>query len=134
MDIELVLKGVELGRYARERIEHKIGKATERYHREVPVRIVVEDNKGTYRARVTTALNGKDLVGQHESRSVLQALDEAIVKFDRQLLKLADRGTRRARTRRLRRNQLDAVGTPTNGQSAAAGIEEDSLDLTDMGM
>jgi ribosome-associated translation inhibitor RaiA len=104
MHIELVLKGVELGRYARERIEYKVGKAVERVNRELPVRVVVEDHKGLYKARVSTGMNGKDVIGHHESRSVLEALDEAIVKFSGQVSKLSDRSQRKPRGRRVRKD------------------------------
>lgn len=102
MQIELVLKGLQLGRYARERIEHKIGKSLDRLRRDVPVRVLVEDHKGQYLARVSAALNQRDFVGQSESRSMLEAVDEAIVKFDRQITRLQDRHSSRDRHRSAR--------------------------------
>ena len=97
MQVELVLKGVEMGRYGRERAEHKLEKAMERYHRELPVRVVVENHKGTVTARVVSHVNGRELVGQHASRSTLEALDEAIEKFERQLSRLNERQHQRGR-------------------------------------
>lgn len=110
MQIELVLKDVRLGRYARERVEHKLLKVTEKFHREVPIRVVVEDHKGTYRARVTSAISHRELVGQHESRSVLEALDEAILKFDRQLARITDKQSRKMRGQRAKGVGLDFAG------------------------
>jgi ribosomal subunit interface protein len=128
MQIELVLKGVQLGRYARERVEHKLARVTERYHRDIPVRVVVEDNKGIVSARVTTAVNHRDLVGQAESRSVLEALDEAIVKFDRQILKLSDKIAGRGKSFKARRGDgsfeslLDAGADGSDEAAEAEGL------------
>ncbi len=94
MQIELVVKGTRLGNYARERVEHKLAKSVERHHREIPVRVAVEERKGLYAARVTSAVNGKELLGHSESRSVLEALDEAVLKFERQLMKVNKRNSR----------------------------------------
>ena len=94
MQMDLVVKGTKVGNYARERMEHKLAKAVERFHREIPVRVSVEEKKGLFAARVTSAVSGRELLAQSESRSMLEAVDEAIVKFERQLLKLSKRSSR----------------------------------------
>ena len=94
MQFDLVVKGTRVGNYARERMEHKLAKAVERFHREIPVRVSVEESKGLFEARVTSAVNGRELLAQSESRSMLEAVDEAIMKFERQLLKLSKRSSR----------------------------------------
>ena len=95
MQTTLVLKDVKLGNYARERIDHKLARALERYQRELAVRVVVQENKGTFEARVMSAVGGKELMGRHSSRSMMEALDEAIFKFERQLSKRSERRTHR---------------------------------------
>ena len=94
MQMDLVVKGTKVGNYARERMEHKLTKAVERFHREIPVRVSVEEKKGLFAARVTSAVSGRELLAHSESRSMLEAVDEAIMKFERQLLKLSKRTSR----------------------------------------
>lgn len=121
MNIELVLKGVELGRYGRERLEHKLAKTADRLGRDVSVRVVLEEDKGLRQARVMTNFNGREILGHASSRSVLEALDEAVVKFDRQFSKLTDRSSRRGRARRNRGGLA-----PTNG--AAESFEGEAFE------
>ena len=99
MHIDMVVKGTRLGNYARERIEYKLVKAMERYHREIPIRVSLEERKGTFKARVMSSVNGRELLSHSESRSKLEALDEAVGKFDRQLLKLSGRKGRKSKAR-----------------------------------
>jgi ribosomal subunit interface protein len=94
MQMDLVVKGTKVGNYARERMEHKLSKAVERFHREIPVRVSVEEKKGLFAARVTSAVSGRELLAHSESRSLLEAVDEAIMKFERQLSKLSKRSAR----------------------------------------
>ena len=49
MQMDLVVKGTKVGNYARERMEHKLAKAVERFHREIPVRVSVEEKKRSLR-------------------------------------------------------------------------------------
>lgn len=120
--IDLVLKDVELGRYARERIDHKLTKAVERYPRELQVRVSLEENRGVFNARVMTSVNGRELFGHHESRSKLEALDHAIFKFDRQLLKLSDRQVKKPKSRRADRGIVPVSDTlMDDGEVEAAG-------------
>ncbi len=95
MQVEMVVKGTHVGNYARERIEHRIGKAVERYHRELPVRLSLQEKKGMFEVRVACAVDGRELLAQTTSRSKLGALDEAAFKFERQLKKMTDRRSRR---------------------------------------
>jgi ribosome-associated translation inhibitor RaiA len=90
MQVEMVVKGTHIGNYARERIEHRIGKAVERYRREIPVRISLQEKKGMFEVRVACAVDGRELL----ARSKLEALDEAAFKFERQLKKMTDRRSR----------------------------------------
>ena len=94
MQMDLVVKGTKVGNYARERMEHKLSKAVERFHREIPVRVAVEEKKGLFAARVTSAVSGRELLAHSVSRSMLEAVDEAIMKFERQLMKLSKRSSR----------------------------------------
>ena len=119
MQMDLVVKGTRVGNYARERMEHKLAKAVERFHREIPIRIAVEEKKGLFAARVTSAVSGRELLAQSESRSMLEAVDEAIMKFERQLLKLSKRSSRS--------NHRGRVGR-RDGASLPSGMIQDVED------
>ena len=104
MHIDMVVKNTRLGNYARERVEHKLVKTMERFYREIPVRVSLEEKKGTFKARVMSSVNGKEVLSHSESRSKLEALDEAVGKFDRQLLKMTNRKGRKSKVRGPHRN------------------------------
>ena len=103
MQTTLVLKDVRVGNYARERIDHKLSRAMERYQRELAIRVVLTESKGTFEARVMSAVGGKELMGRHSSRNMMEALDEAIFKFERQVSKRSDRRSHRPHERRQNR-------------------------------
>jgi ribosomal subunit interface protein len=109
MQIELVVKGTRMGNYARERMEHKLAKAVERFHREIPVRVAIEEKKGIFAARITSAVSGRELLSQSESRSMLEAVDEAVMKFERQLLKLSKRSSRGNHRHRMGHRTVSAM-------------------------
>ena len=116
MQMDLVVKGTKVGNYARERMEHKLSKAVERFHREIPVRVSVEEKKGLFAARVTSAVSGRELLAHSESRSLLEAVDEAIMKFERQLSKLSKRSARG--------NHRNRVGHRSEANLPAAVIQD----------
>ena len=112
MQVELIVKGTEIGNYARERVEHRLGKAVERYHREVPVRVSLQEHKGMFEVSVACSVEGREILAHTHSRSKLEALDEAAFKFERQLMKMTDRRSRRRNNhRRPNHRSLHAVSS-----------------------
>lgn len=126
MQIDLVVKDTELDAYGQERMEKKLAKTLGRYRREVPIRVALEERKGFYDARVVGVVGGKELVGHADSRILLEALDEALAKFDKQFIKLSDRYAKRpkARTRR------DVAGVADLGTDAPVDeLADDDLEI-----
>lgn len=108
MHIDLVVKDTELDAYGQERMEKKLAKTLGRYRREVPIRVALEERKGFFDARVVGVVAGKELVGHADSRILLEALDEALAKFDKQFIKLSDRYAKRPKSR-TRRDVTDVA-------------------------
>jgi ribosome-associated translation inhibitor RaiA len=114
MQIDLVVKDTQLDAYGQERMRKKLAKTLGRHRREVPIRVAVEEKKGFYDARVVGVVAGRELVGHADSRILLEALDEALAKFDKQFLKLSDRFAKRPKARSGRKDGLevtDATGS-----------------------
>ena len=126
MQIDLVVKDTELDAYGQERMRKKLAKTLDRYRREVPIRVALEERKGFYDARVVGVVGGRELVGHADSRILLEALDEALAKFDRQFLKLSDRSSKRPKAKNGRR---EASGGGAEASSDAANLDEPDLDM-----
>lgn len=119
MQIDLVVKDTELDAYGQERMRKKLAKTLDRHRREVPIRVALEERKGFYDARVVGVVGGRELVGHADSRILLEALDEALAKFDRQFLKLSDRTAKRPKAKGARRE---------GGLAAVEGADEAAND------
>ncbi|GMV38911.1 MAG: hypothetical protein AMXMBFR64_06270 [Myxococcales bacterium] len=115
MQIDLVVKDTELDAYGQERMRKKLTKTLGRFRREVPIRVALEERKGFYDARVVGVVGGRELVGHADSRILLEALDEALAKFDRQFLKLSDRTSKRPKAKGVRKD-VEVVSAAVIGE------------------
>jgi putative sigma-54 modulation protein len=91
MNIELVARDVVVNEDVRVRVEQKLGKTLERSNKEIPVRMMVENTRGGYLAQVTMHVSGKEIIAQADQKNMLQAIDEALEKADRQFKKHHDK-------------------------------------------
>lgn len=128
MHIDLVVKDTELDAYGQERMRKKLTKTLGRFRREVPIRVALEERKGFYDARVVGVIAGRELVGHADSRILLEALDEALAKFDRQFLKLSDRYAKRPKARGVRKEVEMEIGAGP-GEVDDVGFDDPELDV-----
>jgi len=91
MNIELVARDVVFTDEVHVRVEQKLEKILERTSKEVPVRMMVENTRGRYLAHISMHVKGREIVAQSERKTMLQAIDEAIEKADRQFKKHQDK-------------------------------------------
>ncbi len=91
MNIELVARDVVINEEVHGRVEQKLERIMERTHMETPTRMMVENTKGRYVASITMHVKGREIVAQAEEKNMLQAIDEAIDKADRQFKKHRDK-------------------------------------------
>lgn len=91
MNIELVARDVVINERVQERVEQKLEKILDRTNKETPVRLMVENSRGRYLAHLSMHVKGKEIIAQSEQKTMLQAIDEAIEKADRQFKKHQDR-------------------------------------------
>ncbi len=91
MNIELVARDVVINEEVHGRVEQKLERIMERTQMETPARMMVENTKGRYVASITVHVKGREIVAQAEEKNMLQAIDEAIDKADRQFRKHRDK-------------------------------------------
>jgi putative sigma-54 modulation protein len=91
MNIELVARDVVVNEEVHSRVEQKLERIMERTHTETPARVMVENLRGRYVASITLHVKGKEIVAQAEEKNMLQALDLAIDKADRQFKKYQEK-------------------------------------------
>ena len=91
MNIELVARDVVINDEVHGRVEQKLEKILDRTNKETPVRMMVENTRGRYVAQISMHVKGKEIVAQSEQKTMIQAIDEAIDKADRQFKKHQDR-------------------------------------------
>jgi len=91
MNIELVARDVVINEEVHGRVEQKLERIMERTQMETPARMMVENTKGRYGASITVHVKGREIVAQAEEKNMLQAIDEAIDKADRQFRKHRDK-------------------------------------------
>lgn len=101
MDIEVVLKDVDLSPLADERVSRRVEKITQRMDGETRVRVTLSAVHGDLTAHVRLFAAGQELVGTATSReNVVTAFDEAVARLERRIarrsekLKRTDRGIR----------------------------------------
>ena len=88
MRVDMHLKDIELTPYTREQVEKKLTKILSRLPKDVPLKVSFEDERKTYRAQVQVHHLGKDVIGHGESKNILTALENAIVRVDRQFSRI----------------------------------------------
>lgn len=105
MDLELVLKDVDLNPVAEERVSRRLEKIVQRVHAiggtEARPHVTLGAERAQYDANVRLLVAGRELVGTGtSSENVLAAFDEAAAKIERQVhrrnqrLQRTDRGIR----------------------------------------
>ena len=88
MNMELVLKGVELSPLAEERVTKRVEKVVSRVDRELPFRVVLTAEPVGYAASVRLSLAARELnATAHSRENVLTAFDDALDKVERQMAK-----------------------------------------------
>jgi ribosomal subunit interface protein len=88
MRVDMHLKDIELTPYTREQVEKKLTKILSRLPKDVPLKVSFEDERQTYRAQVQVHHLGKEVIGRGESKNILTALENAIVRVDRQFSRI----------------------------------------------
>ena len=91
MNIELVARDVVINEEVHGRVEQKLERILERTQMETPARMMVENARGRYVASITLHVKGREIVAQAEEKNMLQAIDEALDKADRQFRKHRDK-------------------------------------------
>lgn len=87
MSIELVSRDVVVTEEVQGRVEQKLEKILDRIHKETPVRLSLENNRGRFTAQLSMHVKGKEIVAQSEQKNMLAAIDEVIDRADRQVKK-----------------------------------------------